>query len=59
MFLHKVHLNFTILLIYCKIITSHAQIGGEKVTELEEIYNNYFKDVYLFIYSLSKDPHMQ
>jgi RNA polymerase sigma factor (sigma-70 family) len=28
------------------------------VTELEEIYNNYFKDVYLFIYSLSKDPHI-
>jgi len=25
------------------------------VTELEEIYNNYFKDVYFFIYSLSKD----
>lgn len=28
------------------------------MTELEEIYNNYFKDVYLFIYSLSKDPHI-
>lgn len=28
------------------------------MTELEEIYNNYFKDVYLFIYSLSKDKHI-
>jgi RNA polymerase sigma-70 factor (ECF subfamily) len=28
------------------------------VTELEEIYNNYFKDVYFFIYSLSKDKHI-
>lgn len=28
------------------------------MTELEEIYSNYFKDVYLFIYSLSKDPHI-
>jgi RNA polymerase sigma-70 factor (ECF subfamily) len=28
------------------------------VTELEELYNNYFKDVYLFIYSLSKDKHI-
>lgn len=26
--------------------------------ELEEIYNNYFKDVYCFIYSLSKDKHI-
>ena len=25
------------------------------MTELEEIYNNYFKDVYFFIYSLSKN----
>jgi RNA polymerase sigma-70 factor (ECF subfamily) len=28
------------------------------VTELEEIYNNYFKDVYLFTYSLSKDKNI-
>jgi len=28
------------------------------VTELEEIYNKYFKDVYFFIYSLSKDKHV-
>ncbi|MBS4537391.1 sigma-70 family RNA polymerase sigma factor [Clostridium sp. D2Q-11] len=28
------------------------------MTELEEIYNNYFKDVYFFIYSLSKDKHI-
>ncbi len=28
------------------------------MTELEELYNNYFKDVYLFIYSLSKDKHI-
>ena len=28
------------------------------MTELEEIYNEYFKDVYLFIYSLSKDKHI-
>lgn len=28
------------------------------MTELDEIYNNYFKDVYLFIYSLSKDKHI-
>ncbi|SNS88466.1 RNA polymerase sigma-70 factor, ECF subfamily [Anaerovirgula multivorans] len=28
------------------------------MTELEEIYNNYFKDVYLFIYSISKDKHI-
>jgi len=28
------------------------------VTELEEIYNNYFKDVYLFVYSMSKDRHI-
>ncbi|NLZ49764.1 MAG: sigma-70 family RNA polymerase sigma factor [Clostridiales bacterium] len=26
--------------------------------ELEEIYNNYFKDVYLFIYGLSKDKDL-
>ena len=28
------------------------------MTELEEIYNNYFKDVYFFIYNLSKDKHI-
>lgn len=28
------------------------------MTELEEIYNNYFKDVYLFTYSLSKDKNI-
>ena len=28
------------------------------MTELEEIYNNYFKDVYFFIYSLAKDKHI-
>ena len=27
------------------------------MTELEEIYNRYFKDVYLFIYGLSRDRH--
>jgi len=33
-------------------------IGGEKVTELEELYTNYFKDVYFFIYSLSENKHI-
>lgn len=28
------------------------------MTELEEIYNSYFKDVYYFIYSISKDRHL-
>jgi RNA polymerase sigma-70 factor (ECF subfamily) len=28
------------------------------VTELEEIYNSYFKDIYYFIYSISKDRHI-
>jgi len=28
------------------------------VTELEAIFNSYFKDVYLFIYSLSKDKYI-
>ena len=28
------------------------------MAELEEIYNNYFKDVYLFVYCLSKDKHL-
>lgn len=28
------------------------------MTELEEIYNAYFKDVYFFIYSLSKDRNI-
>ncbi|MDR7855193.1 sigma-70 family RNA polymerase sigma factor [Tissierella sp.] len=28
------------------------------MTEFEEIYNNYFKDVYFFIYSLSKDKYI-
>lgn len=28
------------------------------MTELEEIYNKYFKDVYLFVYSLSRDKHI-
>lgn len=28
------------------------------MAELEEIYNNYFKDVYFFIYSLAKDQHV-
>ncbi|SCY77290.1 RNA polymerase sigma factor [Alkaliphilus peptidifermentans] len=28
------------------------------MAELEEIYNSYFKDVYLFLYSLSKDKHI-
>ena len=28
------------------------------MTQLEEIYNNYFKDVYFFIYSLSKDKNI-
>jgi len=28
------------------------------VTELEDIYNNYFKYVYLYIYSLSGDKHI-
>lgn len=28
------------------------------MTEFEEIYDNYFKDVYLYIYSLSGNKHM-
>lgn len=28
------------------------------MTELETIYNDYFKDVYLFLYSLSKDKYV-
>ena len=28
------------------------------MTDLEEIYNKYFKDVYLFLYSLTKDKHI-
>lgn len=28
------------------------------MTELEDIYNNYFKNVYFFIYSLSKDKYI-
>lgn len=28
------------------------------MTELEDVYNNYFKDVYFFIYSLSKDKYI-
>ena len=28
------------------------------MTEIEEIYNSYFKDVYLFIFSLSKDKQL-
>lgn len=28
------------------------------MTELEEIYDRYFKDVYLFVYSLSKNQHI-
>jgi len=28
------------------------------VTELEELYNKYFRDVYRFIYSLSKNKHI-
>lgn len=28
------------------------------MAELEELYNNYFKDVHLFIYSLFKDKHI-
>jgi len=28
------------------------------VTELEELYTNYFKDVYFFIYSLSENKHI-
>lgn len=28
------------------------------MVEFEDIYNNYFKDIYLFVYSLSKDKHI-
>ncbi len=28
------------------------------MTELEDIYNKYFKDVYFFLYSISKDKHI-
>lgn len=28
------------------------------MTELEQIYHAYFKDVYLFLYGLSKDQHI-
>ena len=28
------------------------------MTELEDIYTRYFKDVYLFIYGLSRDRHI-
>lgn len=28
------------------------------MTELEELYNSYFRDVYLFVYGLSKDKHV-
>ncbi|QUH18493.1 RNA polymerase sigma factor [Alkaliphilus sp. B6464] len=28
------------------------------MTEFQEIYNNYFKDIFLFAYSLSKDRHI-
>lgn len=33
-------------------------IGGERVTDMEQIYNKYFKEVYGYIKSLSKDSHI-
>lgn len=35
-----------------------ASEGGEKVTEFEEIYREYFKDVFLFIKGLSQDDNV-
>jgi RNA polymerase sigma factor (sigma-70 family) len=32
--------------------------AGDKLTEIEDVYNSYFKDVYFFIYGLSKDKHI-
>jgi len=32
--------------------------GGGKVPEIEDVYNAYFKDVYLYIWSLSGDRHV-
>jgi RNA polymerase sigma-70 factor (ECF subfamily) len=31
---------------------------GEKVTDFEKIYNEYFNDVYLYIKRLSGDEHI-
>lgn len=33
-------------------------LGSEKVTEFEKIYNEYFRDVYLYILGLSREEHI-
>jgi RNA polymerase sigma-70 factor (ECF subfamily) len=33
-------------------------VGGEKVTEFEQVYQAYFRDVYLYAKSLSGDAHI-
>ena len=32
--------------------------GGEKVTEFEEVYRRYFRDVYQYALSLTRDEHI-
>lgn len=45
---------------HCKIIEIYASYiwGGGKVTDLESLYREYFKDVYLYVKSLSGDVHV-
>ena len=48
---HKIFVRLSVLV-------RHIRKGGEYVTELEQIYDRYFKDVYLFTLGLSKDEHV-
>lgn len=46
-----------------KIVTNLKQwslihVGGEKVKKMEELYQLYFKDVFLYVKALSKDGHI-
>lgn len=46
-----------------KFVTNPKQVsliyvGGEKVESIEELYQMYFKDVFLYVKALSKDEHV-
>ena len=51
----KLNIYFVRYFVFVRLIN---RLGGEKMTEFDEIYNMYFKDVYYFVISLCNDEHI-
>ncbi len=54
----RISIIFSIIFVRFSLELSLIYRGGDKVTEYEDLYRLYFKDVFLYIKSLANDEHI-